>query len=100
MFLLKNCTGASEGRGRFCVNNVDRCLRGNDSAILFRTLRNDRAFSEVNYHKWQSIGGVRELSHVGNGDRYAREMETNLDLTSNNNPIYDEIDIQLSETRR
>ena len=42
---------------------------------MFRTLWNDRAFSEVNDHEWQSIEGVRELSHVGNGDRYAREME-------------------------
>ena len=42
------------------------------------TLFNDRAFSEVNDHEWQSIGGVREISHVGNGDRYAGEMGTNL----------------------
>ena len=39
---------------------------------------NDRAFSEVNDREWQSIGDVREMSHVGNGDRYAGEMETNL----------------------
>ena len=41
-------------------------------------LWNDRAFLEVNDHEWQSIGDVREISHVGNGDRYAGEMETNL----------------------
>ena len=43
-------------------------------------LWNERAFLEVNVCAWGSLEDVGEDSYVGNGDRYARRMETNQKL--------------------